>query len=349
MGYPYTSDPEWADVTGIAQDDGPEPVCPIAYSPQFVQTMDYFRAILAMDEQSARALQLTEDVIDQNSANYTAWHHRRKCLAALSSDLRRELAFIEEAVEMTPKNYQLWHHRRTIVALLADECASVAADAVPSGSARRAAVVAHELKHTADVLADDAKNYHIWSHRQWVLTTFADIAFENELDFTDSLLAADVRNNSAWNQRHFVHTHHTPAGATPFSASIIDDELSYAETHLRVVPHNDSAWNYVLGLLAKPAATRAHRRRVASFAANEVLSSTTTTASPECAQALSALVDVYEQLVLGARDGDDEQAQRERDVAAALDACDVLASRVDVVRCRYWTFRRDTLSSMAAQ
>lgn len=40
----------------------------------------------------------------------------------------------------------------------------------------------------------DAKNYHSWSHRHWVIRTFK--LFEGGLDFVEALLASDVRNNS---------------------------------------------------------------------------------------------------------------------------------------------------------
>ena len=62
---------DWSDVEPIPQDDGPRPVVPIAYTDEFRELMDLFRAVLAKDERSARALKLTADVIAVNAANYT--------------------------------------------------------------------------------------------------------------------------------------------------------------------------------------------------------------------------------------------------------------------------------------
>ena len=82
--------PDWKDVTPVKQDDGPNPVAPIAYSEKcfhrifsFILTaeifhldkdaMDYFRALLRTGEKSERALQLSEAIIIINSSNFNVW------------------------------------------------------------------------------------------------------------------------------------------------------------------------------------------------------------------------------------------------------------------------------------
>ena len=76
----------FGDIIPIPQDDGPEPVCSIAYSADFIEAHDILRALLKADERSERALKLTTVCLKLNPANYTVWHYRRRCLIALSND-----------------------------------------------------------------------------------------------------------------------------------------------------------------------------------------------------------------------------------------------------------------------
>ncbi len=79
----------------------------------------------------------------------------------------------------------MWHHRRLLLTALGDP--------------------APELAFSEEVLKTDAKNYHTWSHRQWLLAHFnQEELWAGELSFIEGLLADDVRNNSAWHHRFFV-------------------------------------------------------------------------------------------------------------------------------------------------
>jgi protein farnesyltransferase/geranylgeranyltransferase type-1 subunit alpha len=56
---PLTSLRLWNDVVPVPQDEGPNPAVPILYTPEFRESMDYFRAVLRADERTERALRLT--------------------------------------------------------------------------------------------------------------------------------------------------------------------------------------------------------------------------------------------------------------------------------------------------
>ncbi|KAI8997891.1 hypothetical protein BDB01DRAFT_712764 [Pilobolus umbonatus] len=128
----YCQNPEWADITPLSQDDGPNPLVPIAYSAEF--------------------LELIKDIIEMNPAHYTVWNYRQQVLFAINADLDRELDYIDELIEDQKKNYQIWHHRQVIV------------DRLNKG--------ARELAFIDGVLDVDSKNYHAWSYRQWVVKRF---------------------------------------------------------------------------------------------------------------------------------------------------------------------------------
>ena len=59
-----------------------------------------------------------------------------------------------------------------------------------------------EKEFLADIFESDAKNYHAWSYRIWLVERFQ--LWDGELDYVDHLLDEDVCNNSAWSYRYFI-------------------------------------------------------------------------------------------------------------------------------------------------
>eukprot|EP00611_Tribonema_gayanum_P004194 TRINITY_DN13387_c0_g1_i2.p1 TRINITY_DN13387_c0_g1~~TRINITY_DN13387_c0_g1_i2.p1 ORF type:complete len:328 (+),score=102.11 TRINITY_DN13387_c0_g1_i2:44-985(+) len=224
--------PGWEDVTPIPQAECENPVARIAYASDYETAMDYFRAAQASGELSERALELTADIIDMNSAHYTAWQYRRRCLFALNKDLAEELSYVRDVALSNPKNYQIWYHRRAVVEQLGD--------------------ASTEIPFVDEVLQLDAKNYHAWAHRQWALKTYG--GWEGELEETEALLTADLRNNSAWNHRWFV-IHNAGVAVTE---EVVAAEAEFALRHIERAVHNESAWNYLRGYLVDGASFDRH-------------------------------------------------------------------------------------------
>jgi protein farnesyltransferase/geranylgeranyltransferase type-1 subunit alpha len=109
---------------------------------------------------------------------------------ALDSPLDDELDLMDDIAVEHMKTYQVWHHRRLIITK------------VGATSPFR---VAAELAFIASALSEDAKNYHTWSYRQWLLAHFnRDDLWDGELGYVDAMLRDDIRNNSAWHHRFFV-------------------------------------------------------------------------------------------------------------------------------------------------
>ncbi|MGG6712913.1 UNVERIFIED_CONTAM: hypothetical protein ITH36_25205, partial [Salmonella enterica subsp. enterica serovar Weltevreden] len=92
-----------------------------------------------------------------------------------------------------------WHHREVVVGMLGE---------LPED----------EKDFLARILHDDAKNYHVWTYRQWLVKQFGT---EGELYYTKTLIAQDIYNNSAWNHRFFIHERDGLTG------DAVDTELAY--------------------------------------------------------------------------------------------------------------------------
>ena len=112
--------------------------------------------------------------------------YRYETLLAIGAPLDIELKLMDELAVKHLKSYQVWHHRRLLITLLRKP--------------------RPELDFITRSLAEDTKNYHTWSYRQWLLAYFndEDELWAGELAFIESMLTQDIRNNSAWHHRFFV-------------------------------------------------------------------------------------------------------------------------------------------------
>jgi protein farnesyltransferase/geranylgeranyltransferase type-1 subunit alpha len=312
----------FADISPIAQDDGPQPVCVIDYKQDFILAYDYMRAILKADERSARALELTSICLRLNPANYTVWHFRRLCLEKIGLTDERIQQDLELAAELggsNPKNYQIAFHRRFLLE---------ASGELDEEVARR------ELNYIATVLSEDGKNYHMWSSRQWIIRKVAsDQMYLDEIKFSHELIAEDCRNNSAWNQRWFA-VHKGTRDILP--AEISHREADYAIEIAAIDPYNESPWRYLIGII---------KEQKSPSMVDDYLKATTDVKQalvdadrdPEaCANLNSARIDLLEM------NGSNEA------LVMAIELCNAMSAKYDLIRRKYWDFRVTELEKKLA-
>ncbi|KAF7721305.1 hypothetical protein EC973_004947 [Apophysomyces ossiformis] len=297
---PYSQRPEWVDVTPIPQDDGPNPLVPIAYSRDYRDTMDYFRALIRTKEKSHRALELTADIIEMNPAHYTVWGYRQDILFSLNADLHKELDFIDSIASEQAKNYQVWHHRQVVVDKLGE--------------------YERELPFINRILEEDSKNYQAWSYRQWVVTRFG--LYEREMEYTDDLLVIDMRNNSAWNYRYFIFS------SFPRTEEEIESEVEFTKRKTEMAPNNSSPWSYLEAVLKMG---NRPLKDVESFAQK------LREQKVQSPHLLSFFIDMYEE---------EAKTTKQPINSEALQMCEDLAERVDVIRQNYWRFRKSNLERL---
>jgi protein farnesyltransferase/geranylgeranyltransferase type-1 subunit alpha len=217
----------WDDLSPLEQDDGPHPVASIAYTDDYKTMMGYLRRVMEVNELSTRSFDLTTALIDMNPAHYTIWEYRRRVLEHLGT--KEDLEWLDEATIEHSKNYQIWHHRQSI-RYDNDE-----------------AYYKHEYEIAQQVILDDTKHYHAWTHLQWLMKQRLGSVFtlEEELDLVNKLLDLDVYNNSAWNYRYFLlHKELT-------NKEVLDGEREYVENKIALAPQNEAPWNYLAGIFEK--------------------------------------------------------------------------------------------------
>ncbi|EER44737.1 CaaX farnesyltransferase alpha subunit [Histoplasma capsulatum H143] len=356
------STPTWASITPIPLDDGSTyydndgpgqqqesasgngtyPLATIAYAPEYEEATSYLRAVMAENEMSERALELTGDVILMNPAHYTVCE---------------ELAWVNKLALQYLKNYQIWHHRQLIM----------------SNSQSFPTLPANEQQFLMQMLALDSENYHVWTYRHWLVRHFKLWDHPQELGAVLHIFDQDVRNNSAWNHRWTlkfgprgavycgmplgVHDDddgdderrscHNKGSLVVVDEELIDAELAYAKAKILLAPENKSPWAYARGVL------RAAGRPLAElkgFAAKFVLEEEVADVEGDGAVAawrvksslaLQWLADVYtpEAEEKEKEEEEEEEEEEEKKKAEAARMLTLLKDKYDPIRSNYWAYR----------
>ena len=144
------------------------------------------------------------------------------------------------------------------------------------------------------------------------------------------LLEEDLRNNSAWNERWFVIQHTRLAGKEGDAKAeheVIENEIKYAQAYIDKAPNNESPFNYISGLLrGRRFADYPLVREGAEKLYEKQMNAPDAKPSPYL---LGLLVDIY--------------AQEEELKPKAKALCEDLATRYDLIRQKYWIYRKSCI------
>ncbi|KAL7420529.1 Rab geranylgeranyltransferase [Cryptotrichosporon argae] len=196
------------------------------------------------------ALGKTTELLDLNPEFYTVWNYRRlilldlfaasepaAALALVQAELRQTMAYLR----VHPKVYWIWTHRKW------------ALEHVPAGPGGtqgwRDDAWRTELAVVERILEADARNFHAWGYRRYVLdslpASFAPVHTPaTDLAYTKRKIETSISNFSAWHYR----TKTLEAAWAGLDADELrrrrDEEFELVLPALYTAPDDQSGWLY---------------------------------------------------------------------------------------------------------
>jgi len=203
-------------------------------------------------EWSPEAFDLTTQLIRSNPELYTVWNYRRDIMthglfptktpgeinAILASDLQLTLS----ALKHHPKVYWIWNHRRWCLQNTPDGPGSD--DGSPDRQGWKRVNWARELAVVEKMLDADARNFHAWDYRRYVVASAPDRRSElAELAYTTQKIEANFSNFSAWHQRSKLLGALWARGEMT-SPEVKDGEFELIKHAMYSDPNDQSIWLY---------------------------------------------------------------------------------------------------------
>ncbi|EIN07715.1 rab-protein geranylgeranyltransferase [Punctularia strigosozonata HHB-11173 SS5] len=214
---------------------------------EYISLTDTIFSKKKSEDWSQDAFQLTTRLLQLNPEFYTIWNYRRNIMTKglfpastpeqINDLLSTDLQMTTAALKQHPKVYWIWNHRRWCL------------ENVPLGPPGddhgwRKAHWDRELFVVEKMLDVDARNFHAWGYRRYVLASMPVPRHPHtELDYTTRKIEASFSNFSAWHQRTKVlQTLWDNGELDPVQSR--EEEFELVHNALYTDPADQSAWLY---------------------------------------------------------------------------------------------------------
>ena len=107
----YHDNPIWADVVPVTLPQQRGDPFFVDYTPEYIDLMGYFLAVLEKNEVSERALEIADRVLRKFPSHYSAWWYKYFILENIGFDFEKELGILSQFAKEAPKSFQIWHLR----------------------------------------------------------------------------------------------------------------------------------------------------------------------------------------------------------------------------------------------
>ncbi|EJD53267.1 rab-protein geranylgeranyltransferase, partial [Auricularia subglabra TFB-10046 SS5] len=275
------------------------------------------------NDYSEEAFNLTTKLLKLNFEYYTVWNYRRHILQ-LNDILSAELSFTSTALRQHPKVYWIWNHRRWCLQRVPEGPGTGAEGDARDLHGWKTANWHKELFVVEKMLDADARNFHAWNYRRYVLASLVQPRPpEDEIAYTQRKIEANFSNFSAWHQRAKVYA---AIWATQQPADVRtskDAEFELVKNALFIDPNDQSGWLYHRWLIGDGADVQVLQRELDVIA--EILE-----IEPDSKWCLDSLVH-YKRLLLR-QDGAALQAQEARALRAECAGILAKLETIDPIR-----------------
>ncbi|KAK3826487.1 MAG: hypothetical protein JOS17DRAFT_750287 [Linnemannia elongata] len=220
---------------------------------EYLALKDTLKEIVESNKRDNDALKVTTALLRKSPDYYTIWNVRRTILKEGFLDnaddetankiYTGELEFVQENLKLNPKSYWMWNHRRWCLESMSQ----------PRWD--------KELAMVGKFLEMDARNFHGWDYRRYIIRQLdlkdkeakdkmLDRA-QSEFDFTTTKIHQNFSNYSAWHNRSTLLGKLAEDMSREEREAIVDNEFDLVKNAIYTDPEDQSAWLYELWLIGR--------------------------------------------------------------------------------------------------